>query len=267
MIKAASRTQDRVGSVEGNKWSLESKGACGIDSFMRPCQTDTRSAAEAASAPISRICETKSEMVFVVDDEVEIRENLVELIQSFGFPALGCESAAELQASVAGVSSGCILLDVRLPGLDGIAAQDWLSKAGINLPIIFISGIRDVSTAVQGLKGGAIEFLEKPFSELVLRRAVISGVGLSRQRHCRKESERFVRGLVDKLTPTELYVAGMIAKGYPTKMIAAEMGRSENTLKIHRHRIFTKFQVNSAASVANIMNFIDSERKPVFVFS
>ena len=83
MIKAASRTQDRVGSVEGNKWSLESKGACGIDSFMRPCQTDTRSAAEAASAPISRICETKSEMVFVVDDEVEIRD----LIQKRAQPA------------------------------------------------------------------------------------------------------------------------------------------------------------------------------------
>ena len=77
MIKEAGRTQDRVGSVEGNKWSLEGKGACGIDSFMRPCQTDPRSAAEAASAPISRICETGSDMVFVVDYEVEIRENLV----------------------------------------------------------------------------------------------------------------------------------------------------------------------------------------------
>lgn len=206
-----------------------------------------------AAFPMAPICETRTETVFVVDDEPALRDGLVELVGSLGYRAIGCASAVELQEQSPHCSSGCILLDIMLPGLDGLAIQDWLNQSNIVLPVIFISGIHDVATVVQGMKGGAIEFLQKPIGEMALRRAVNAGVALSRKRHCRQESERLVHALVQALTPTELHVARMISKGYPTKLIAAEMGRSENTVKIHRHRIFNKLKVNSAASVANIM--------------
>lgn len=240
------------------RWSLGNVTRCGQQGYMRPCQLTDCSHFPDSSFPMLPVCETGAEMVFVVDDEPDIRENLAELVESLGYQATACASASELQEHAPRFRSGCILLDIKLPGLDGLAIQDWLNQADIKLPVIFISGVRDVTTVVQGMKSGAIEFLQKPIGEMALRRAVTAGVALSRKRFCRKESETLVRSLIEALTPTELYVARMISRGYPTKLIAAEMERSENTVKIHRHRIFNKLKVNSAASVANIMQHADS---------
>jgi FixJ family two-component response regulator len=226
---------------------------CGLQGYMRPCQMVQFSLPSDSSYPLAQICETDAEMVFVVDDDDDLRTNLVELVESLGYPATGCVSASELQELAPKWKSGCILLDVKLPGQDGLAVQEWLNRTGIVLPVIFISGIQDVGTVVHCMKSGAVEFLQKPFGEMALRRAVSSAVGLSRKRFCAEESKRLIRRLLDNLTPTELFVARKISKGYPTKLIAAEMGRSENTVKIHRHRIFHKLKVNSAASVANLI--------------
>ena len=105
----------------------------------------------------------------------------------------------------------------------------------------------------------AVEFLPKPFDEMALRRAVNSAIGISRKRHCMQISQEMVRELLDTLTPSELVVAKMIARGYPTKLVADELGRSENTVKIHRHRVFGKLRVNSAASVSNVMSHVMDE--------
>lgn len=203
------------------------------------------------------ICQTADEAVIVVEDEPDLRKLLVELIASLGYNAVGCASSTELQEQITRFSSGCILLDIKLPGLDGLAIQEWLAKSDNLLPLIFMSGANDVDAAVQGMKGGAIEFLPKPIQEMALRKAVNAGVAKSRKLHCQQQSTQLVRSLIRSLTPTELRVARLIAKGYPTKLIASDLERSENTIKIHRHRIFSKLKVNSSASVANLLNHAD----------
>jgi FixJ family two-component response regulator len=207
------------------------------------------------------ICMTDAEMVFVVDDDEQFRTDLVELLQSLGYSATGCASAAELQAQLQDYKSGCVLLDVRMPGQDGLAVQEWMNRANLALPVVFISGIQDIATVVHCLKAGAFDFIQKPFGEMALSRAVSAAVADSRKQYCRIESEKTVAAMIDLLTPTELVVAKMISKGFPTKLIAAEMGRSENTVKIHRHRIFNKLKVNSAASVSNIMRHVSGYRE------
>lgn len=235
------------------RWSLGNATACGQQGYLRPCQKVDCSAMPAASFPHAGICKTDREMVFVVEDDDDLRENLVELVDGLGFEAMGCASAAELIEHLPRYKTGCVLLDIRLPGQDGLAVQEWINGANFVLPVVFISGVQDVATVVHCMKSGAFDFLQKPFGEMQLRKAVTSAVGESRRRFCRFESERLVRQLIGSLTPTETYVAAMISRGYSTKLIAAEMGRSENTVKIHRHRIFNKLKVNSAASVANII--------------
>ncbi|MEO0063122.1 MAG: hypothetical protein RLZZ08_1682 [Pseudomonadota bacterium] len=228
---------------------------------MRPCQLAGCERAVGANYPNAEICRSDREMVLVVEDDDDLRETLVELVEALGFPAIGCPTVDELQRQVGEFKTGCVLLDVKMPGRDGIAAQEWLNQAGILLPVVFLSGIQDLGTAVHCMKAGAVEFLQKPFSEMALRQAVTSAVGLSRQRHCQYETENMVQTMVDLLTPTELVVAQLISRGFSTKLIAAELGRSENTIKIHRHRVFNKMMVNSAASLANIFRIVDTDDK------
>lgn len=249
-------------SPDNNRWSLGDLTACGQQGYMRPCQMLDCSHIPPSAYPLAPVCQTDAEMVLVVDDDDDFREELVELVEGLGYPAIGCSSAAEVQERAAGFKSGCVLLDIKLPGQDGLAVQEWLNRAGIFLPVIFVSGVKDIGTVVHCMKAGAFEFLQKPFGEMALRRTISAAIALSRKRHCRQQSERMVREMIGTLTPTELFVARMISKGYPTKLIAAEMQRSENTVKIHRHRIFNKLMVNSAASVANIMRHGDGGMEP-----
>lgn len=211
------------------------------------------------SHPLASVCQTDREMVFVVEDDDALREGIVETVQNLGFPVNSCSNASKLLALLPQYKTGCILLDIRLPGQDGVAVQEWINRSNATLPIVFISGTQDVVTAVHCMKAGAFDFLQKPFGEMALRSAVNAAVGSSRRSYCRRQSEELAKSMIASLTPTELHVSRMISKGYPTKMIAAEMGRSENTIKIHRHRIFTKLKVNSAASVANITRHAEED--------
>lgn len=243
-----------------SKWSLGEATRCGQQGYLRPCQRQDCSAGLDGTYPLASICQSDSELVFVVEDDEALRENLVELVDALGYPAQGCGNASELFTSLHKYKTGCILLDIRLPGQDGVAVQKWMNQSGVVLPIVFISGVQDVATVVHCMKAGAFEFLQKPFGEMALRNAINSAVGQSRKDFCRLQSEAMVQEMVALLTPTELYVAKMISRGYPTKLIAAEMGRSENTVKIHRHRIFNKLMVNSAASVANIIRHASNRK-------
>jgi FixJ family two-component response regulator len=238
---------------ETNRWSLSEMTGCGQLLFSRPCQQADCSAIPASSYPHAPICHAPREMVFVVDDDESLRYNMLEMIEGLGYPAMGFGSSAQLFAELPNYDVGCVLLDIRLPGEDGLAIQESMNKSRAPLPIVFISGVNDISTVVHCMKAGAFEFLQKPFGEMQLRAAVSVAVGRSRMRFCQSESLALVRRMITTLTPTEASVATMISRGLSTKMIAAETSRSENTIKIHRHRIFQKFKVNSAASVANIM--------------
>lgn len=235
------------------KWALNSRTLCNQQCYLRPCQTNATDAMVAATVPMADICATPNETVLVVEDDGDWRAELIEMITQQGYRAIGFPSAKDMLGIVQTIETGCVLLDVRLPGQDGLSVQEWLNSTHCTLPVVFISGVKDISTIVQCMKAGAVEFLAKPIAEITLRRSVDLAVGLSRKRHCMKESKAMARVFLARLTPTEIEVARLIARGYPTKMIAAEFGRSENTIKIHRHRIFSKLRVNSAASIGSLI--------------
>ena len=232
---------------------------CGQRAFMRPCQVHNCMDIPDDAVPLADLCAARNEMVFVVEDDDDLRDELIAHIKLLGYPVTGAKSSNDLKNVVRQFEAGCILLDIRLPGQDGLSLQEWLNSIKSPLPVIFISGVRDVATVVRCMKDGAVEFLPKPFDEMALRRAVNSAIGISRKRHCMQISQEMVRELLDTLTPSELVVAKMIARGYPTKLVADELGRSENTVKIHRHRVFGKLRVNSAASVSNVMSHVMDE--------
>lgn len=235
------------------KWALENRTLCNIEGYLRPCQLRSCNLPPASTVPLADICIAKSEVVIVVEDDGDFRSEIIEMVKSQGYPVIGIASVKELQSIAEKYDAGCILLDIRLPGLDGLSAQDWLNSINSSMSVVFMSGVRDIATIVQCMKAGAVEFLSKPFGEISLRRAVDMAIGVSRQRYCTKQSRNLVRQLISRLTPTEMVVANLMARGYLTKAIATELGRSENTIKIHRHRIFNKLRINSAASVGNII--------------
>ena len=239
---------------ENSKWALDGVTRCGQRGYLRPCQIVADGSEPDERYPLTDLCASPKEGVLVVEDDDELRDELVEMVMLQGYPAIGLPSSVEFKKVVRDYETGCILLDIRLPGQDGLSIQDWLNSIQSPLPVIFVSGVKDVSTAVHAMKAGAVEFLPKPFDEMALRRAVNAAIGLSRQRHCMQASQNMVRGLINTLTPSERLVANMIAEGYPTKLIASKLERSENTIKIHRHRVFSKLRVNSVASVGNIIN-------------
>ena len=239
---------------KNSKWSLLSETLCGQRAYLRPCQTQACNNSLSDVVPLADLCATDSEMVVIVEDDADLRDELVEQVKLQGYPVIGLASSNELKNVARDYKTGCVLLDIRLPGQDGLSIQEWLNAIESPLPVIFISGVKDVTTIVSCFKGGAVDFLPKPFDEMVLRRAVDSAVGLSRKRHCAQASRNMVSELLDMLTASELVVAKLIARGYPTKSIAEVLGRSENTIKIHRHRVFSKLSMNSAASVSNIMD-------------
>lgn len=256
----AAEVEVRGEMPESSKWSLGEGTRCGQQGYLRPCQRLDCSQVLEGTYPLASVCQSDSEMVFVVEDDEALRENLVEMVDALGYSAHGCANAIELFTLLPKYKTGCVLLDIRLPGQDGVAVQKLMNQSNLALPVVFISGVQDVATVVHCMKAGAFDFLQKPFGEMALRNAVNSAVGQSRKDFCRLESEAMVRAMVALLTPTELIVAQMISRGYPTKLIAAEMGRSENTVKIHRHRIFNKLMVNSAASVANILRHAENRQ-------
>lgn len=247
---------DTSQSPRSARWSFDSLTRCGMQGYRRPCQVNPMGGEHEAAFPLVDICAGEGERVLIVEDEEVMREELVEIVSSIGYPVEAVGSAVELRDRVRDMHSGCILLDILMPGQDGLAIQAWINEANITIPVIFISGIRDVPTAVHCMKSGAVEFLQKPIKEMDLRRAINSAIGLSRKRACAVQSENYVKTLVANLTPAERIVANYIADGYPTKLIAAELGRSENTIKIHRQRIFEKLMVSSVASIANILKYI-----------
>ncbi|MFC3173994.1 response regulator transcription factor [Novosphingobium bradum] len=242
---------------ENTKWSLNNAGLCGIRTFLRPCQSPEAASLPDSGFPLHPICKPDNETVYIVDDDEAFLEEAVEAVELFGHRVRGFRSGNELREIAEDDPTGCLLLDIKLPGQDGISIHEWIVKNGFALSVIYVSGTQDVGTVAHCMKAGAVEFIQKPFGEMALRNAIHIGIAQSRKMRCWSQSTQLVRALVGTLTPTELLVAQMIAKGFPTKSIASDMDRSENTVKIHRHRIFSKLKVNSTASVANILGQLD----------
>lgn len=196
--------------------------------------------------------EKQKPTVLIVDDDPDVREALQCLLRSVGLESKVMASPPELLKSELPSGPTCLLLDVRLPGRSGLDFQRELSAANINIPIIFMTGHGDVPMSVQAMKGGAIDFLIKPFRDQDLLDAI--HLGLKRD-HARLERERDLDGLrarYDTLTARERQVMEHVVRGRMTKQIAGDIGISEMTVKIHRGNMTRKMRAPSVADLARI---------------
>lgn len=202
----------------------------------------------------------KEPIVFIIDDDLSVRRALTNLFQSVGLQVEAFGSAPEmLQAKLPDVAS-CLVLDIRLPGLSGLDLQNELAKAGVHIPIIFITGHGDIPMTVRAMKGGAVDFLTKPFRDQDLLDAVVRAIEQDRKRREVEKALANVQSLFDALTPREREVLALVASGLMNKQIAAELGLAEITVKIHRGHIMKKMGARSLADLIRMAETLGINR-------
>ena len=185
--------------------------------------------------------------VFVVDDDASVRKSLVRLLKASGFAAESFASAAELLQREPFDEVGCVVLDVRMPGMDGLGLQEHLARRDCPLPIVFISGHGDIPMSVRAMKAGAVDFITKPFRDETLLSAVGESLAKCREERQRRAEVAVVRERLATLTPRELQVLRHVLGGQTNKQIAADLGTAEKTVKIQRGRLMQKMQASSLA--------------------
>jgi FixJ family two-component response regulator len=195
-------------------------------------------------------------MVFVVDDDPSVREALSDLFRSVALPAKCFGSVDEFKGYRRADAPACLLLDVRLPGVSGLDLQRELAAAGDSLAIVFMTAYGDIPMAVRAIKGGAEEFLTKPFREQELLDAVGRALEKARVRGRRRAALAAIRERRERLTAREREVMACLVRGMRNKQIAAELGRSEVTVKTHRRHIFEKMGAKSLADLVRMAEFL-----------
>jgi FixJ family two-component response regulator len=191
----------------------------------------------------------KEPIVFIVEDDASMRRGLSNLFQSVGLQVEVFGSASEMLKSKLRDVASCLVLDVRLPGLSGLDFQTELARANIHIPIIFMTGHGDIPMTVRAMKGGAVDFLTKPFRDQDMLDAVVMAIDRDRKR---REAEKIVANLqilFEALTPREREVLAWVSSGLMNKQIAAELGLAEITVKIHRGHIMKKMGARSLADL------------------
>jgi len=190
--------------------------------------------------------------IIVIDDDPDIRDSLGSLLRSVGFQVNLLGSVGEFLESGRPEGPTCLVLDVRLPGQSGLDFQRELSAANIQLPIIFITGHGDIPMSVQAMKGGAIEFLTKPFRHQDLLEAVQLGLARDRARLETEKAIAVLRARLDTLTRREREIMALAVTGRLNKVIAADLGISEITVKVHRGQVMRKMGASSLPELARM---------------
>lgn len=193
-----------------------------------------------------------SSIVHVVDDDASWRKSVARLLSVAGYRAELYESAEAFLQTADTNAPGCILLDVRMPGLTGLQLQQRVAEMRHALPIVFLSGHGDIPTSVRAIKAGAEDFLTKPVAAEVLLGAVEQAIARDREGRARRGQLEALRSRVSTLTPTERKVFDLVVQGKLNKQTAAELGTAERTIKWHRHNIMQKLQLESLAELVSL---------------
>jgi FixJ family two-component response regulator len=191
-------------------------------------------------------------IVFVVDDDPSVREALESLIVQAGWRAQVFESAHDFLGFPRASVPSCLVLDVSLPGLNGLELQSLIAGDRIDMPIIFITGHADVPMTVKAMKAGAVEFLTKPAAEDVLLNAIGSAIARSRITLDQENESQALRSLYAKLTPRERDVMTLVVRGLLNKQVGGELGMAEITVKAHRGQVMRKMKAASLADLVNL---------------
>jgi FixJ family two-component response regulator len=189
---------------------------------------------------------------FIVDNEQSIRASLLFLLESAGVAAVGFETAEAFLAACTPDQPGCLVLDVRLPGMSGVALQKRLDEFDIMLPVIIITGFADVDTAVKVLKGGAFDFFEKPFADELLLDRVRQAIAVDQRRRAIRAVRDRLAARMARLTVRERAVFDQVVQGKANKVVAIEFGISEKTVEAHRARVMHKLGASSLAELVRM---------------
>jgi two-component system response regulator FixJ len=195
---------------------------------------------------------SEERVVHLVDDDASVRRSVGFMLKTSGHDVQTYESGAELLKNYSRLEQGCILLDIRMPGMDGLDVQQALQEKGVRLPVIIMTGHGDVGLAVKAMKAGAVDFIEKPFEKQALLSSLEEGFRRLSQKEVTGERRRDAEVKIQALTSRERDVLDGLAHGLPNKTIAYDLGISPRTVEIHRANLMTKLGVRSLSEALRI---------------
>ena len=193
-----------------------------------------------------------SPTVFVVDDDEAVRDSLAMLLRSVGLESEAYADADEFLAAFDPRRPGCLVLDIRMPGISGLDLQQRLCRRGALLPIIFITGHGDVPMAVQAIRDGAVDFIQKPFQDQALLDRIQQALRLDAERREEITQRVEIERRLTRLSPRERQVMDLVVAGHANKVIAGQLGLSQRTVEIHRAKVMEKMQAGSLAHLVRM---------------